>query len=228
MIAEKIDLFIFDWDGTLSTSTTLVSATRLLKLRYNLNDIMRRSGEYSSAKPIKGNISEYIRKHEERMRIFSWLFDLYYFFAKPQLKPGAKAAISELKRQRKMIAIFSDSKHYRLVKEVTELGLADSIDMVLSAETVNVYKPNPSAILAIAKEFGILKGRTMYVGDMASDIMTAKFAGMKSCGICGGMDPCRVVRAAKPDMVFRSMAEFAKSLKSSGRKASRQALHRRT
>ncbi|MHB1830657.1 MAG: hypothetical protein ACYCO0_04670, partial [Candidatus Micrarchaeaceae archaeon] len=40
MLVDRYDLFIFDWDGTLSTSTSLLKTLRLLNRRYSVARIM--------------------------------------------------------------------------------------------------------------------------------------------------------------------------------------------
>ena len=84
--------------------------------------------------------------------------------------------------------------------------------MILSSELVHAYKPSPKGIMLMAKELGFKVGECLYVGDMASDVMTAKFAGMDSCAVGGGLDPYNELKEANPTYLFKNTFELYKDL----------------
>ncbi|MCL5419321.1 MAG: HAD family hydrolase [Candidatus Marsarchaeota archaeon] len=199
-------LFIFDWDGTLSTSTLLVRISRLFKRRYNVKYIRRHAGDYRKAGARKVHV------REEVNRAYARLYDLYFHFARPRLQPGAIEVLTELKRRKKTIAIFSDSNNYRLMKEIKELGVAEYVDFVLGADTIKRFKPNPQGLLVLVQRYGIKKGRTIYIGDMASDILTARFAGIKIACVGNGVDPYSLLKEVGPDYLYRNLVQLRHAL----------------
>ena len=204
---KNFDLFIFDWDGTLSTSTALVRFTSLFKRRYDPEYIKRHEQLYR-------NVSmEDVRITEEEHNIFSSIYGLYSMFTKPRLRDSAIPLMSYLKKKRKKVAIFSDGKFYRLLAETRSLGALKYTDFMLTASVIKRYKPDPTGLLLISDKLGVSRKRCIYFGDMASDIMAAKFAGMHSAGIRGGLHDIMKLKAAEPEYMFNNLHEVLAKLK---------------
>lgn len=199
MLFRDHDLFIFDWDGTLSTSTLLVRATRLFKLRYNPDYIKRNSERFGAHMAAK------MKREENPSTLYRLMNRAYAMFANPKLKPGVVELVERLRRRHKKVAIFSDSNRYRLFIETRKLGMLDRVDFVLSSDAVRSYKPNPAGINGIIDRFRIRKSRCVYIGDMAVDIFTARFAGIDSCSVADGLDPYIMLKSNKPDYLFRNI-----------------------
>ena len=199
MSLQNYDLFIFDWDGTLSTSTFIVRVSNLLRKRYRKEHMMQHKEEYES------RAAKNILITEERNRIISMVYNLYSTFVMPRLKPGAMETLKALRKKGKKVAIFSDSQSYRLLMETRKLGIIDNADFILSASSIGYYKPDPTGLMLIADRYKVKKARVLYVGDMPSDIMTAKFAGMDSCGLADGLSPYSSLKEASPKYLFRSI-----------------------
>ncbi len=213
MIDDKYGLFIFDWDGTLSTSTTLVKISSIFKTRYKLDEILKHKDRYSI--PDLGDakrVDDYIREYGEASMLYSNLYGIYSIFTRPRLREGSKEMIELLKAHGKEIALFSDSKYYRLRREIEHAKVEGDFNLVLSSELVQSYKPNPKGIMLMAKELDFKVSECLYVGDMASDVMTAKFAGMDSCAVGGGLDPYSELKEANPTYLFKNTFELYKDL----------------
>lgn len=213
MIDDKYGLYIFDWDGTLSTSTTLVRLSSLFKTRYRLEEILKHKDKYSipDLTDARG-VSDYIKEYSEASMFYSNLYGLYSIFTRPRLREGSKEMLSLLRRHGKEIALFSDSKYYRLRSEIEHAKVEGDFNLVLSSELIHAYKPSPKGILLIAKELGFKVDECLYIGDMASDVMTAKFAAMDSCAVAGGLEVYRELKEAKPTYLFRNTFELYKDL----------------
>ena len=210
---SKYQLFIFDWDGTLSTSSFLVRLSRLFKLRYSPEYIKRHHEEYANETDYRN-----IKKRETSNAIYSGIYDLYSTFASQELRPQAKDVLFKLKKLNKKIAVFSDSNSYRLVSEIKKLGMVDSFDLIISAQEIGYYKPDPTGLLSIIDRLKIKKEESIYIGDMASDILTARFAGISSCAISGGLDPLKFLEIEKPDYLIHGFDEMLGALEERKRK----------
>lgn len=145
-------------------------------------------------------------------RFYSVFDDAYSIFFRPRLKGDAIQLLEFLKRKHKKIAVFSDSKTYRIMKEMRELGVLKYFDCVITAESIDRYKPNPTGLLLLLDRFKTPKNKSIYIGDMASDVLTAKFAGMNSCAVSDGIDTHELLLDAKPTYAFRTLHGFLKTL----------------
>ena len=204
MLVDRYDLFIFDWDGTLSTSTSLLKALRLLNRRYSVARITGNKELY------KIDTVPQFRRKEEINKIYALTYGFYSVFYKPRLKPGVIELLKHLKQKGKKIAIFSDANRHRLFIEAKRFGVLEHVDFVLSADSIKRYKPNPTGLMMIVDRFKYRKNRCIYVGDMASDVFTARFAGITCCAVGDGVDPYYVLRKVNPDYIVNDL----KSLKS--------------
>ncbi len=206
MSIRNHDLFIFDWDGTLSTSTVIVRISNMLRMRYRRSHITKHREEYMR------KAAKRIRITEETNRIFALLYDVYSAFAMPRLKEGAIELLDGLRKRGKKVAIFSDSEAYRLMVEVRKLNVLEHVDFVLSASSIGYYKPDPTGLTFIKDKYRKGKKRTVYVGDMPSDILTAKFAQIHSCGLADGLAPYEMLKEASPDYLFRNTRAMLKEI----------------
>lgn len=206
-ILSKYDLFIFDWDHTLTTSTVIVTSL------YIINRFRKRAraNEFKNRKITKNEVQR-IKVDEEVNRIYSFFDDLYSMFFRPRLKKDAMLLLEFLKKNNKKVAIFSDSKTYRLMKEMRELGVVKYIDLAISAESINGYKPNPTGVLLLLDRLKTEKKKTVYIGDMVTDILTAKFSGVDSCAVSDGIDTHPILKETGPTYEFRSLSEFFKAV----------------
>ena len=200
------DLYIFDWDGTLSTSTSLVRASTFMKNRYNVDYIKKHPDEFNIKK----------RKSTRKpwlSRTYSYIYDVYAKLSQPRLQPGALETIDKLRAMHKKIAIFSDSNSYRLMAEARTLGIIGKVDLIVSSDAINYYKPNPEGLLIIIDRFKARKSKSIYIGDMASDILTARFANIASCCVGNGVHAAEFLKKVGPDYLYRNLVDMGKALK---------------
>ncbi len=205
MLLDKYKLVIFDWDGTLSTSTPIARAARFTKIRYSLSDIEKKRHLYKKVK-FKDDM-----RTEEVSRLYAFIYDMYSYFYKPRLKEGVIELMKRLRKLGKRIAIFRDSNRYRLYDETKKLGIGLYVDYILSADTIKRFKPNPTGLISIARRFRVKKNECLYVGDMAVDVYTARFAGIDSCAVANGVDPYKLLKEVKPNYLLRNIESLLKT-----------------
>jgi phosphoglycolate phosphatase len=69
-------------------------------------------------------------------------------------------------------------------------------------------KPDPTIVFDILHTAGIDKADVLYVGDSNVDMMTAKNAGVKVCGVTWGFRPRAELEAHQPDYLVDKAAEI--------------------
>jgi FMN phosphatase YigB (HAD superfamily) len=202
-ILSKYDLFIFDWDHTLTNSTLMLDILYLLNVGRKKRRALKRMEEDKPENAIK-----HIKIKEDVNRIYALFDDIYSLMFRPKLKPDSIEILNFLKRNRKKIVIFSDSKIYRLMKETRDLGVLRYVDYALSAEAIDRYKPDPTGLMVLMDMFRASRKRTLYIGDMTSDILAAKFAHVDSCAVSDGIDLHAQLADSKPTYCFKTLREF--------------------
>ena len=212
MLTSDYDLFVFDWDGTLSKSTRIVMLSRFLMRRYRIKDIERRTKEYQI------DAMEKVKAMENESKFYSALYDIYSTITRPRIKEGTIDVLQILRKKKKKIAVFSDSNSYRLSQETGRYDIAKYTDIILSSQSIGHHKPSPLGLNMIRERLDVPRERCIYIGDMAADIYTARFAGYKSCVLADGADSYSLLKSFKPDYIFKDINLFLEALKSKGKK----------
>ncbi len=206
-ILDKYELFIFDWDNTLSTSSFLVNVIPRLKHACIGEHKVHNTARYDHV------IVKNFKIAETENEIKSIIYDLNTRIMKPKLKPSSAELINLLKRRHKKIAIFSNAQRDRLITEMRRLMPVNDFDFVLSASSIKGYKPNPLGLLILMNKFRIAKSKTLYVGDAVVDVEAAKYAGIDCAIVCDGLGAYGEIRQAKPAYIFKSVYALLENLK---------------
>ena len=211
-LAKKYDLFVFDWDGTLSKSVRLLTQKFDPFWKYK----MVKQGRLQPGKKIDQKTAERVlvrrRGSNIERRVLTPLADISLIFIKPKLYYDAKPVLDTLRRRRKKVALFTNGAAWRVAKELAYLDLLDYFDVIISAQDLKALKPNPMGLEVTARALKVRLSKVLYIGDTVDDVMMAKYAKAHSCALSQGLDSGEMLRAAKPDHLFRSIEEFRKAL----------------
>lgn len=74
---------------------------------------------------------------------------------------------------------------------VKHFGLDQRAACIVMGDTLSTVKPNPEPLLYACEHAKIKPENAVYVGDLQTDVMAAKAAGMKSVGVTYGYHPPR-------------------------------------
>jgi HAD superfamily hydrolase (TIGR01509 family) len=209
MKLRDYELFIFDFDGTLNMPSILVKLNGFFKKRYKIEYILSHK-ELFQKKKIEYSNEKHLEKEEA---IYNAFYEIYSIIFKPQIKPGAQELLKELKHMKKKIALFSDGKEYRVRRELAMMGLEEYFDLILAADSIKIFKPNPAPLELIVSSFKIPKSKSIYIGDMAVDVMAAKFAGISSCSVMDGMGREKDIIKAGPDFIKKNLYDILEEFK---------------
>ncbi len=210
-LMNRFDLFVFDWDGTLSN----VRFERALNERLNPFWMHRKSEQRIALEKGKRKEEDEERQIKARTSIegsFAPLVDLYFTFVKPKLGDGSLDVLKKLKKNGKKVALFTNAAEWRIHKELKLLGIEQYFDMVVSGQGIGAIKPSPKGLRYILDKLKVKKNRTLYSGDMTDDLIMAEYAGVPSCGMACGLDSYTRLEEMKPEYVFNDMKEFGDAL----------------
>lgn len=76
------------------------------------------------------------------------------------------------------------------------------IDLVVSGDTLPTKKPDPAGIERCLAQFGITRGRALFVGDSSIDVATARAAGVAVWALPYGYNMGQPIEACGPDRLI--------------------------
>jgi phosphoglycolate phosphatase len=94
---------------------------------------------------------------------------------------------------------------------VDALGLAPYFSQVYGGNSFPTKKPDPLGAITLARENAVEPGQVLIVGDSDIDVLTARNAGMWSCGVRYGFSP-HSLEQAPPDVLVDTPEELARVL----------------
>jgi len=95
---------------------------------------------------------------------------------------GVLRLIQELKRKKIKLAVGSSSTRKLVDFILNKLNLTYTFDQVITAEDINLSKPDPEIFLKAAAELGVNSRQCLVIEDSKLGVEAAKSAGMKCAG----------------------------------------------
>ena len=206
----KIRTVLFDWDGTLFDSTMANFAV--------YEDIFRHFGlppisfqefqdeftaDYYAYYEKKG-----IPKSRHREVDEVW----YASFTKRQkgipLTSGAAETVRGITEKGISLGIVSNSMSARIHEEMHAHGIHAHFKTIVSFAEVPELKPSPASIKHALSLLKAAPAETLYVGDMAEDVMAGKRAGCVTAAISGGMHSRERLAREKPDHLLEEVRQI--------------------
>lgn len=121
--------------------------------------------------------------------------------------PGAEAALQTLAEQGCRLAICTNKLHWLSVRLLETLGLSRHFAAVCGADTFGLPKPHPRILLGAIERAGGSSADAVMVGDSATDIATARAAGVPVIAVDFGYTEVPVAEL-NPDRIVSNFADL--------------------
>ncbi|NMG74055.1 HAD-IA family hydrolase [Aromatoleum diolicum] len=201
-MADRYDLIVFDWDGTLMDSAAaivnaIIAASRDLNLPappesrarhvigLGLSDALRHAvpelPEHDYPKMVERYRHHYLSKDHE-LTLF----------------PGVYEMIEELAAAGRMLAVATGKSRLGLNRALEHSGLTGFFHSTRCADEC-FSKPHPEMLEEIMCELGVAPDRTLMVGDTTHDLQMARNAGVDALAVAFGAHP-RAVLESEPSV----------------------------
>ncbi len=222
-LPARFDLYVFDLDGTLIDSLDdLTAAMNVTLARYGLAAVDRetvRRGIGNGAKNLVRKTFSAASGQTPEELVATAEAALPEYRAdyaarccdKTALYPGMREWLETLKRQGARLAVLTNKPEDLAVRILQGLGAADLFACIVGPESAGALKPDPAGVELIMKHTGVPAERTILIGDSTVDILTARNAGIASCGITGGLGDDDALRALKPDYLIERVEGKARA-----------------
>jgi phosphoglycolate phosphatase len=208
---KKIDLFLFDLDGTLIDSKKDIAAS--------VNFTMAKLGLPPLADDLiysfVGNgVTPLIRKtveaaggapFEQAMAIFMAHYDQHLLDTTDAF-PGVREVLKHFKDTKKIV-VTNKSQAFS-EKILKGIHLAPFFDGVFGGDTAFPKKPAPDVVHHLLKNYGVAPRQAVLVGDSKVDIETGKNAGIVTCGVTYGFRPRRELEEAGCDFLIERASDL--------------------
>lgn len=206
----KYKLVIFDLDGTLIDAYAAIAVginQTLQSLGYSQqeSEVIKRT----VGRGVEKLIMPFIEEKDYQRAVEIYLKSQEILLPKmTKLLPGAKDVLKELKGKGCQLAIASNRPFSFSEPLLKKLKIARYFSLVLCADQINSYKPNPKILHSIMKKLNIPPEETVYVGDMALDAETGKRAKVKTFIVLTGSSNKQEAIAAKPFKIINQISEI--------------------
>ena len=208
-----MDLLIFDLDGTLIDSKLdlahAVNATRRYMSLPELDHetiysyvgngapvlIRRALGPAAPDEDVARALEFFLRYYSEHMLDYTVLY------------PGVRETLERLDNGQRRLAVLTN-KPVRISNAILDgLRVGHHFFRVYGGNSFDQKKPHPIGVETLMRESGVRKERTLFVGDSAVDVQTARNAGVPCCGVTYGFQP-ELLAADPPEFVIERMEQI--------------------
>ena len=207
----KLDLVVFDLDGTLvSSHETIYLATiytlKQLDIKEELphDKFMTRIGWH-----FEDIFSEFgipVKDFEEFMTIYKSVY--FDYIDSSELYPGVNAILDHLKSKNIKTALLTTKGQDQAEKISKYFKINDKLNYVMGRQPGLAHKPSPEPLLKICSDLSAEPGNTMIVGDSEMDVQCGKNAHSKTCGVTYGYRTKESLEIEQPDFIIDKMEEL--------------------
>ena len=210
----KIQTAIFDLDGTLlDTLGDLCDSVNCAMLRHGFPAVTEEQTRVRVGNGVRNLIRQCIPEDkctEQMLDICLDEFRTAYnqrMMNRTQPYDGIIPLLKALKRADVSVGVLSN-KYDVAAKGLIRHFFGDLVQITYGERPGVPRKPDPTSTLQLLHELGGDPDTTLYIGDSAVDIQTAKNAGLTAVGVTWGFRSAEELRQAGADAVVSSAAEL--------------------
>ncbi|MEA3487135.1 MAG: HAD-IA family hydrolase [Thermodesulfobacteriota bacterium] len=208
---RKIDLMVFDFDGTLVYSGD--------DLANSINHTLKKLGmPVLERKTIIGFVGDGVAKLIERSLGVGYhdrfdeameIFKVYYaehLLDTTGLYPGVPDMLEHFKDRKKLIVTNKLYSYTLIIME--ELGITGYFEDIIGLDSNPCRKPDPGLLIPLLEKYGAEKTETVVIGDGVNDILLAKNTGTLSCALLNGLEDRDRLLSLDPDYHCEDISEL--------------------
>jgi HAD superfamily hydrolase (TIGR01549 family) len=209
---KLFDGFIFDIDGTLTSTNQLIFdsfnfiAEKYLNRTFTDKEIIAMFGPTEDVilKELCGERYEQARK------------DYYQYYSEQHciagLYEGIKEILQYLQGKEYPIGIFTGKGKTASLITLEKLGVDHYFDLIVTGDDVENHKPSPEGIQKFINHFRLKPERILMIGDSVSDVKASKEAGVKIASVLWDSYGHDDVKSMQSDYYFVKVKELKQFL----------------
>ncbi|MFW9823321.1 MAG: HAD family hydrolase [Candidatus Thorarchaeota archaeon] len=145
----------------------------------------------------------------KQLRIAVKIFSKYLEYSKDApLLPGVKSLLKKIAKNSDLF-IVSHNKTETIMEHLEKEDITNFFKGVYGSDKIPVQKPDPLALQPPLETYEKRKrDEFLMIGDMPSDIMAGREAGLWTIGVASGVSKKEVLLEYQPDLIINSLEEL--------------------
>ena len=216
---RRFRLLVFDWDGTLSDSTTVIAEA----IQSACRDLGEPVPDDATARYVIGlGLTDALSLvapglPQSRYSELTVLYRRHYLAREDDIPlfAGASALLSELEAAGYLLAIATGKSRMGLSRVLARSGLARRFHATRCADE-GFPKPNPDMLLHLMDRLAVAPEDTLMIGDTTHDLELARNAGAAALAVAYGAHDREGLARLAPLATVHSIAEMREWLARNG------------
>ena len=202
---------LFDMDGVLIDSETLMAKSGILALRdYGLDpapeDFIPFVGR-GEDKYIGGVAQKYGLAYDPAMKARAYYYYGLYVEDEAFVPKDVHRVLTAVKQKGYRIAVCTSADYAKVVHNLRAIGLGeDFFDAFVTGDNIKNLKPHPEIYLTGAALTGAKPEECLVVEDAPSGVRAAHAGGMKAVGITSSFSEAYLAEQCQPDYIIHELA----------------------
>lgn len=206
-------LFIFDFDGTIGDTASLIVNTMQLTMRHM--GLPQRSREeclttigLPLAKCFTAILPITDEEGERCAAVYRDIFERDVASAGIKAFPHVEETLAALHRQGHTLTIATSRQRPSLEDFLRQLDILKYFSYIVTVNDVEHAKPEPDMVVRTLEHFGAKPEQAIVIGDAAYDILMGNRAGAHTIAVSYGNGTIEELRAACPAQIIDDFAEL--------------------
>ena len=211
-----IKAVIFDLDGTLLNTLDALSYCMSMTMKhFGLGEIDKEHTRYFVGEGARKFVERSLQYNGEKdPKMLVEAYNVYdEIFSRDCLRnvspyEGIPKLLTELKDRGIKLAVLSNKIQSGVEANINKIIGRDVFDLIYGERTGVPRKPDPTALNLLMEELGVSNNEVLYVGDTATDMLTAEAADCLSVGALWGYRDEKELRENNANFIIKTPMEI--------------------
>lgn len=204
-----INTIIFDFDGTIINTNTLIEkGLNYFSMKYRNRRFSKEEMKSLAGKTLEDQMAAISSNNAGQLADeFREWYQIHHN-AETNAFPGMINMLKFINRLNLKLAIVTNNSRASLEMGLDHLNIKDLFHMTLTRDDVSTTKPHPEGLHKILETFGIEAHEAVFIGDTDNDIHAAKAAGIKNILVGWSILDSEMVRLLNPDFIMETPSDL--------------------
>jgi phosphoglycolate phosphatase-like HAD superfamily hydrolase len=210
---RNFDGFIFDVDGTLTSTNELIFSSfnhvtqKYLNKKVTSDEIIAMFGPTEDVILKEWMKNDY---HEARKDYFDFYSSQHHLLA--DIYPGMYDVLKFIKSKNIPLSIYTGKGKDSAEITLKEIGVYHFFDLVVTGDDVKEFKPSSEGVDMFIETFNLDRNKVLMIGDAPADIIAAHSSGIKAASVLWDSYAKDKVLLMNSDYYFETVEEFKRFL----------------